>query len=131
MPAGRPSTYDPAYCEQVMEFMALGYSLTAFAGSIRKAWSTVHIWMAEHPEFSDAVKVGKAARTFSLERDLLSEDVGPRITARIFALKNAAPEEWRDKHDHTLAGADGGPVQNNLVVTFVKSGKQEYALPPE
>ncbi len=36
-------------------------------------------------------------------------ELGPKITARIFALKNAAPAEWRDRIEHT--GADGGPLQ--------------------
>ena len=30
---------------------------------------------------------------------MLAEDSGPRINARIFALKNAAPEEWSDRQN--------------------------------
>jgi hypothetical protein len=84
--------------------MGQGYSLTAFAGEIGHAWSTLHLWMQEHPEFSDAVKRGQAARTKCLEFGLLSADQGPRVTARIFALKNAAPDEWRDKTEQQLSG---------------------------
>ena len=110
MPAGRPSTYDPAYCDQIVECMARGLSMTAFAGEIRVARSTINEWMGAHPEFSEAVKVGQAARTLTLEQELLEGEIGPRVTARIFALKNAAPEEWRDKqeiqHDATDAFAE-------------------------
>lgn len=111
MPAGRPSTYDPAYCEQVVEFMAQGYSLTAFAGSIRVARSTVHEWMERHPEFADAVKTAHGARTATLEREMLMADSSPRVTARIFALKNAAPDEWRDRQHHEHTGKDGDPIE--------------------
>jgi len=118
-PPGRPSTYDPAYCEAVIDFMGQGYSLTAFAGHIKCARSTINEWMAAHPEFSEAVKIGQARRTASLEEGLLSSEVGPRVTARIFALKNAAPDEWRDKVTNEHTGPDGGPIESSVRVVFV------------
>lgn len=83
--------------------------MTAFAGSIGVCRDTISEWGTKHAEFSAAIKRGKAARTQALEGELLSEELGPRITARIFALKNAEPAEWRDRHEHV--GADGGPIQ--------------------
>lgn len=96
-PVGRPSKYDPAYCDQLIEFMGLGFSLTAFAGEISVARSTINEWMGEHPEFSEATKIGQAKRTQRLEGTLLAGESGPKVTAHIFALKNADPEGWRDK----------------------------------
>ena len=111
MPAGRPTKYEPEFCEQLIELMGEGLSLTAFAGEIGVARSTINEWIGAQPEFSEAVKIGQAKRTAFLERGLLSSDVGPRVTARIFALKNAAPEEWKDKQEHEHSGAGGGPIQ--------------------
>jgi hypothetical protein len=104
---GRPSKYDPSYCDQIVEFMGRGYSMTAFAGEIGVARSTINEWMGEHPAFSEAVKVGQAKRTRQLEMTLLAGETGPKVTAHIFALKNAAPEEWKDKRefDHTVREA--------------------------
>lgn len=99
MPAGRPSTYDPAYCEIVLDKMGEGFSKTAVAGFIGIARSTLHEWCDTFPEFSDAVKRGEALRTAKLESDLLTATEGPKVTSRIFALKNAAPDEWRDKRE--------------------------------
>lgn len=96
-PVGRPTLYLPEYCEQVVSFMGQGYSLTAFAGSIGVSYDTVSDWTKAHPEFLRAVNTGRASRTKHLEEGLLSSEVGPRVTARIFALKNAAPHEWRDR----------------------------------
>lgn len=97
MPAGRPSKYDPAYCDSVVEVMATGLSLTAFAGEIGVHRGTINEWMEVHPEFSESVRVGKAKRTLALERGMLGAESGPAVTARMFALKNADPEEWREK----------------------------------
>jgi hypothetical protein len=109
--AGRPSKYDPSYCQAVIEAGKQGFSLTAFAGSIGVCRDTISEWMKVHDEFSVAVKHHAAARTYSLEGDLLQAETGPRVTSRIFALKNAAPYEWRDKQDLELTGKDGGPIE--------------------
>lgn len=104
----RPTKYDPSYCDQVIETMKLGLSLTAFAGKILVARSSINEWMEHHPEFSEAVRVGKAARTAALEESMLSAESGPAVTARMFALKNADPDEWRDKSEvkQTIAMTD-------------------------
>lgn len=94
---GRPSKYDPSFCDAVIADGEAGLSLTAFAGGIGVCRDTITEWMNVHDDFSLAVKKHKAARTRYLETTLLSADQGPRVTARIFALKNAAPEEWKDK----------------------------------
>ncbi len=109
MAGGRPTNYQPEFCDGIVEYMGQGFSKTAFAGHIGVCHDTIIEWAKVHPEFSDAVKRGKAARTSSLERGLLENELGPKVTARIFALKNASPEEWRDRHEVT--GADGGPLQ--------------------
>lgn len=117
MPAGRPSKYDPKYCDEVVAYMGQGYSKTAFAGSIGVCRDTILEWSSTIPEFSGAVKAAEAARVQSLETGLLQSDqLGPQVTARIFALKNAAPDEWRDRREFT--GADGGPIAV-AVVKFV------------
>lgn len=104
-PVGRPTKYDPRYCDEVIAFMAEGFSLTAFAGSIRVSRSTIQEWIEAHPDFSSAVKVGHAARTAQLESTLLRAPDGPTVTSRIFALKNAAPEEWREKQEIQHGGS--------------------------
>jgi hypothetical protein len=54
-PGGRPSQYRPEYCQAVIDFTSQGFSLTAFAGSIRVAKDTVYEWIKVHAQFSDAV----------------------------------------------------------------------------
>lgn len=104
--AGRPSEYRPEYCSMVMDYMGQGYSLTAFAGSIRVARDTVYEWIKRHSEFSDAVSRARPARVAALEAKLLRSRKGAETSAAMFALKNADPTEWRDlkqvQHGHNV-----------------------------
>ena len=112
MPAGRPSLYSPAYCDEVIAAGSEGLSLTAFAGIIGVDRRTITEWMDVHPEFSLACKRAQAKRTLFLERGMLAvEATGPMVTARRFALANAAPDEWREKQAFEHSGPNGGAIQ--------------------
>jgi hypothetical protein len=104
---GRPSLYRDEYCDLVVEKMAEGLSLTAFAGFIRVSVDAVYDWIKVHRDFSDAVSRARPARVLALEQKLLRSRKGAETTAAIFALKNAAPTEWRDlkhtEHSHSLS----------------------------
>lgn len=100
-PVGRPSKYQPTYCNLVIEEMAQGKSLTAFAAEIGVARSTIQEWEAEFPEFSVAVKKAKAKCAAWWEergRNIAMAGGGPgAATLAIFGMKNMAPDEWEDK----------------------------------
>jgi hypothetical protein len=104
-PGGRPTEYRIEYCEMVIEAMAQGLSLTAFAGMIRKSREAVYSWISAHREFADAVARARAARTLWLEQKLLRSRKGAETTAAMFALRNAQPDEWKDvrsvQHQHS------------------------------
>lgn len=119
--AGRPSKYDPDFCNQVILDAELGFSLSAFAGGIRVARDTITEWRKVHPEFDQACKVAKLVRARFLETGIMKEDIpGPAMNARKFALVNCAEEDWREPKqilEHT--GADGGPIQSAVDLTGV------------
>lgn len=101
---GRPTKYEDRFVDELIAIMGKGYSLTAFAGSIGVARATINNWMAEHPEFLEATRVGQAKRTMALETTLLAGETGPKVTGHMFALKNADPEGWRDKQEIEHSG---------------------------
>lgn len=103
-PVGRPTKYEPRFCDDLIECMGRGFSLTAFAGEISVSRATINNWMAEFPEFLEATRVGQAKRTRKLEGTLLDGETGPKVTGHIFALKNADPEGWRDKQEVEHSG---------------------------
>lgn len=101
MAGGRPTKYQEAYAELVIEEMATGKSLTAFAAEIGVARSSINEWMEHHDEFSEAVKIAKAKCAAWWEakgRLLATTGGGPgQATAVIFGLKNMAADDWREK----------------------------------
>ena len=120
-PVGRPSKYSPAYCDEIIAAGEQGLSLTAAAGIIGVDRSTIDYWRDEFSEFSLACKKAQAKRTLFLEKGMISPAAtGPMVTARRFALANAAPEEWREKvtQEHT------GPGGNALQVVIQRFGDE-------
>jgi hypothetical protein len=93
---GAVSFYKPEYCDQVIQCMAEGYSLTAFAGSIGVDKASIYRWITAHPEFSLAVDQARAARLKAWETKLMNADKGAQAATSIFALKNCDPEEFRE-----------------------------------
>lgn len=57
MPAGRPTEYDPKYCELIKQFMGdpFGLSFRAACAKMGIPKSTAYDWVKRYPEFSDAV----------------------------------------------------------------------------
>ncbi len=102
----RPTKYDPAYCDAVVEHMKDGASLTSFAASIEVCRDTISEWANVHPEFSAAVKRGKAVCASWWEslarKGAEGGDANPTLC--IFGLKNMAAEDWRDKQDVEHSG---------------------------
>lgn len=107
MPGGRPTTYDPKYCQAVIEHMSEGASLTSFAASIMCSRSTINEWMAANPEFSESVKIGKAlcAQWWENVSRTNAREGGGNATLCIFGLKNMAPDEWREKQEIEHSGS--------------------------
>jgi hypothetical protein len=106
----RPSKYDPAFCDMVIEAMQEGFSLTGFAGQIGVSRSTIGEWMNEYPN-----AVGRRG--------------GGPGTAQIiqFMLKNNAPDEYREKVAHEHSGPGGTPIQTISTAMTPKEAADAYA----
>lgn len=103
-PEGRPTDYKPAYGEEILALMADGLSLAAAAAELGIHRQRVYDWEQRHDEFADTIKLARSKRQLFLERRLLSAKEGPVVTSSIFALKNAAGEDWRDKQEVQHSG---------------------------
>jgi hypothetical protein len=131
----RPSKFKPEFTEQARKLCRLGATDGEMADFFGVVVSTFHLWKLQHPEFAKALKAAKAAADERVVRSLYQRAVGyehddvdirvvggkirttklrkhypPDTTACIFWLKNRQQQEWRDRTDHTLGGANGGPV---------------------
>jgi hypothetical protein len=104
---GRPSKYDPAFCDIAEAILATGYSEAVLAGELGVCTDTVTEWKKVHDEFSASVKRGRA-RGAKVWEDRLAKLADSNIgnaTGIIFGLKNRQPDAWKDKTETELSGA--------------------------
>ena len=115
----RPTKYTEALGDELISWMAQGYSLTAAAGKIGVSRQTVYAWAEEKPEFSDALNHARAASAAWWEDQA-------RITATtgdgnasvvIFGLKNRVADEWRDKVEQDHTSSDGSMSPTRIEIT--------------
>lgn len=109
---GEASAYYAEACDHVVALMASGLSLSAAASAMGVSQATIRRWMDQHAKFRDAVQRGKGARLLALERQMLASENSAVISARRFALLNAASEEWREKQVGDLdKSEDESPIR--------------------
>lgn len=123
-------------------FASMGLTLEQIADRLDVATSTLKKWMAEVPEFSDAVKKGREMQDEVIEGALYQRAHGyshkavkiflskegepitveymehypPDTGAAIFLLKNKKPDKYRDRREYIL------PNSNPLNVVFQREG---------
>ena len=118
-PIGRPTKYKPEYCDMLVKHMAEGASMTSFAAEIDVSRETISEWSRVHPEFSAAVKKGKAKCAAWWEKlgrvGAQGGEVNPTLV--IFGLKNMAADDWREKQELAHTSPDGslGPSRIEIV----------------
>lgn len=106
---GRPSKFSPAYCDELIECLAKGYSIEGFAGYIGVAKCTVYKWVKDYPEFAEAHEIAKAKASYFWEGQLIAGKLPP--TLLIYGVQNRTDGAWHNvqKVEHT--GKDGGPIK--------------------
>jgi len=127
---GRPTKYTPDLGEKILEHMGRGLSLTAAAALCDIHRERVYEWEKKHEDFGELVALARAKRQAFLEDQLTTSTMGPRVTAMIFALKNAAPADWLEKTHTEVTGKDGGPIESkqSLDITGLSDAVLEELL---
>jgi hypothetical protein len=123
--AGRPSKYKAEYAELAMNYCLLGATDAEIAAFLGIGLRTLHEWKKAYPKFSDALTTGKDKADAKVVGALYRGALAGNTTAQIFWLKNRRKDDWRDKVDHSLTGADGGPVQYQAVERKIIDPKSE------
>ena len=102
-PVGRPSEYDPAFCEVVIEQMSLGYSKEATAGYIGISKNTLYEWAKANKDFKDAISIGESKSQLLWENKLVKHAVhtknGSQINGQVFNLNMKNRFGWTDKNE--------------------------------
>lgn len=129
---GRPSKYKPEFCELVANMCIRGATDFEIAQALEIATGTFYRWQHEHPEFREALKLGKESADERVERSLYHRAVGysfraikifqngemvpytehvpPDVGAATMWLTNRKGDEWRSKQALEHTGKDGKPL---------------------
>ena len=101
MAGGRPTKYDPKYCEMLISYMGKGLSIEAFAGSIEVNRDTIYEWLNKFPEFSDSYSVAKMKQADFFEKmgiqAMAGKIKGFNSATYIFTMKNKL--KWTDRQE--------------------------------
>ena len=125
-PVGRPSTYDPAYCDKVVELGRIGKSIEQICYQLQTPVRTLYEWRDRHPEFSQALEDAKGyeqawweeqAQAYMVENKE-SDRLNPSLWSRSMAAR--FPKKYRESTKQEITGADGVPLLTGIQVTFVK-----------
>lgn len=110
LPRGRPTSYDPGYCELVINYGGQGKSRAWIAAQLGVVPATVDNWEKAHPEFLGAMTRAKVLEQQWWEdvgQTCLVMEVGKSFSQSTWSRSMAArfPKDWREKteqlHDAT------------------------------
>jgi hypothetical protein len=125
-PVGRPSLYDPAFVDQVIELGKIGKSTEAIGATLGVGTATVYRWRDEFPEFREALDTAKEYELLWWEdiaqTHMIENRESDKINASIWSRSMAArfPKKYRESTKTEITGADGAPLISGIQVTFVQ-----------
>jgi transposase len=125
-PVGRPSLYDPAFCDRVVELGKIGKSIEQIASNLGVSTRVLFDWRDKNPEFLHAMEYAK-----ELELDwwetiaqamMVENKDSDKLNASIWSRSMAArfPKKYRESTKTEITGAEGSPLLPSIQVTFVK-----------
>lgn len=111
-PVGRPTDYHRSLCAKVVALGKRGKSKAQIAAALGKSRQTIDTWVAEHPEFLDAISRAKELALAWWEDAGQNGLTGGKFnaTAFIFQMKNRFKEDYRDQQIVEHGGPDGGAI---------------------
>lgn len=110
----RPTSYDPSYCEKVIELGAQGYSVVEMAAEIGVHRETLEEnWPAAHEEFSEAFMRARELSQAWWESQGRKHLTTAGFQSALYSRSMAArfPRDWRETTRSEQTGKDGGPIE--------------------
>ena len=110
---GRPSKYDPDFCEDLIEHMSQGYSFESFAGLKKVNQDTIHEWAKVHPAFSEAKKIAFEQSRIFWERmsiEGLWNTKDKSMNTGMFCINMKNRFKWTDRVEVQGSGDEDKPL---------------------
>ena len=126
MTVGRPTLFDPSYCDKVVELGALGKSLEQISSNLGVSCRVLYDWRDKYPEFLRALEQAKEAEQTWWEDQaqayMLEHKDAAKLNASIWSRSMAArfPKKYRESVKQEITGENGAPLLPGIQISFVK-----------
>ena len=124
---GRPSKYDPAYCDQDVALGKEGLSRWQIASKLNIGWRNLQNWEGAHDDFRAALE---EARLYALaywedlaQKHMIETPGGPKLNTGLWSRSMSArfPNEYRENSKIEHTGPGGGAIQHDVTLDFSQS----------
>jgi hypothetical protein len=125
-PFGRPTLYDPAYCDRVRELGALGKSVEQISYNLGVSLRVMYDWKEKYVDFLHALDDAKMAEQNWWEEQaqayMLEHKDGAKLNASIWSRSMAArfPKKYRESVKQEITGENGAPLLTAIQVSFIQ-----------
>ncbi len=130
----RPTTYKKKYANELIDLMAEGRSLAAFAAKLRVTRQTLYNWARQHEDFAEAMAIGKDLAQAKWEEIAMNTAIDGKGNAAVinFQMKNRFRNDYVDSSAMTLAGGeDPLEINETHVIKFIMPEGHESASEEE
>jgi hypothetical protein len=123
-PVGRPTDYDPSFCDKVIELGKLGKSFEQMAMQLNVSYRTLCRWRKEYEDFCHALEEAQAYEQAWWEEMaqsyMIEEKDAAKLNQGLWSRSMAArfPKKYSDRLKQEISGADGQDLK--MVVTWQK-----------
>jgi oligoendopeptidase F len=123
-PVGRPTEYDPSYCDKVRELGKLGKSFEQMSAQLNVSYRTLCRWRDSHEEFCHALEDAQAlAQSWWEEMAqayMLEHKDGERLNASLWSRSMAArfPKNYSDRVKQEISGPGGVELKTGFILSF-------------
>jgi transposase len=124
---GRPTKYDPAICEKIIELGRQGKSKAQMVAATDIPYATLTRWCDEYPEFRAAMDHAMFLSQSYWEdlghTHMVESPGGPRLNTGLWSRSMAArfPRDYRENAKVELVGKNDGPIEVDHIHDFSKT----------
>ena len=126
-PVGRPSKYDPIYCNKVLEYGALGKSFEQMSALMGIGITTMKRWREEFEEFRTALEDAQAlSQTWwedHAQSYLVEHKDGEKLNTGLWSRSMAArfPQNYSERVKQEISGPGGAPLKTGFTLEFLEA----------
>ena len=117
MAGEKNSKYKAEYCQEAIDYLAKGKSITQLSAHVDVGKATIYRWADEHEAFRDALVRGRELSQAYWEGELCEMMYSRDVNAPLVKLYFANRFKWTDRTENTTDITSGGqPIFTGVVI---------------